>query len=62
MRKSSLLATEKCLNYWNWTFQTEVMANRKYNYRPNQLLSKPHEILFSDLSKLLDPDNISEHH
>ena len=26
MWKSSLLATEKCLNSWNWTFQTEVMS------------------------------------
>ena len=27
MWKSSLLATEKCLNYWNWTLQTEVIGN-----------------------------------
>ena len=26
MWKSSLIATEKCMNCWNWTFQTEVMA------------------------------------
>ena len=28
--KSPLQATEKCLNCWNWTFQTEVMANRSW--------------------------------
>ena len=29
--KSSFQATEKCSNCWNWTFQTEVMAqNRHY--------------------------------